>query len=113
MKAFKDIAEAGQKIINSLKVKGNKDVDATATEFNRNPRIFDSAGKPTDRPNECLKTWNQFEWEIAHVKSAVWWLEEKSLKELFAECKIGMDDWQVYNYAYEIIYGKPRSTNLN
>jgi hypothetical protein len=108
MKAFKDIVEAAQKIIDGIKIKGNAEVASTAKCFDANPRIFDGAGRPTDRVNECLKTWNQFEWEIAYVKSAVQWLEEKSLKELFAECKIGMDDWQVYNYAYEIIYGKPR-----
>ena len=108
MKTFKDIVEAGQKIIDGIKAKGNAEIALTAKCFDAKPRIFDGDGRPTDKPNECLKAWSQFEWEITHVKSSVQWLEKNSLEELFDECKAGMDDWQVYNYAYEIINGNPR-----
>ena len=103
------IALRGQAILDRIRAAGNTAIGEAAEGFDANPRRFDGSRRPIDRTSVCLDAWNNFEWDICHATTAAeWLLEGKSLSSLFKECETGREDWRAHNFAYEIVYNKPR-----
>ena len=53
---------------------------------------------------------DNLEMEVHHVLCAGQWLLEcRRLPHLATDCDDGREDWEVYNYAFEILHGRPRT----
>ena len=52
---------------------------------------------------------DNLEMNVHHVLCAGQWLLEcKRLTTLATNCDDGREDWEVYNYAFQILHGRPR-----
>ena len=53
---------------------------------------------------------DNLEMNIHHVLIAgQWLLDNNKLTDLATDCDDGREDWEVYNYAFQILHGRPRT----
>jgi hypothetical protein len=71
--------------------------------------------KSAQRIIDALRAANKENLEMAihNVKESTDWLTEgKSLKSLAILCNKGQKEWDIYNYAYEVVHDKERTERV-